>query len=93
MTVEYVVFVVWVFSFVGIVILVWKKLRVIDAGLGKMRKEIDHLQIVDLREFRTKLNANAGTKGSETETDNDPAQYSGGDVVPLRKESPPTAPH
>jgi len=93
MAVEYVVFAVWAFLFAGIVILVWKRLRVIDARLGKAREEIDRLQIVDLRKFLTKLNTNAGPNGSESETDNEPAQYSGGDVVPLRRESPPTAPH
>ena len=90
MAVEYVVFAVWAFLFAGIVILVWKRLRVIDARLGKAREEIDRLQIVDLRKFLTKLNTNAGPNGSET--DNEPAQYSGG-VVSLREESPPTAPY
>jgi len=90
---EYVVFAICVFLFVGMLVLIRKRMRVIDVGLGKMRKENDYFQIVESRSFLMKLNAIPEAEAAKIAPNNAAADSSGGEVVPLRKQSPPTAPH
>jgi hypothetical protein len=90
MTVDYVVFAVCTL-FVGILILILKRVRGIDTKLGKIR-EIDLGLIMESRDLLIKLNANPEAVTAEIAPDNATAESNGGEIVPLRKQSPPTVP-
>jgi hypothetical protein len=79
MTIEYTAFAIGAF-FIAVV-LIWKKLRFIDARLREMRTELNELRTVETRLFMMALNASPKLEARAVEPQNEAAEMSPGEVV------------
>jgi hypothetical protein len=87
MTIEYTAFAIGAF-FIAVV-LIWKKLRFIDARLREMRTELNELRTVETRLFMMALNASPKLTARAVEPQKEAAQMSPGEVVSKDHEHTP----
>jgi hypothetical protein len=79
MTIEYAA--VAIGAFLIVAIMIWKRLRFINARLMKIQNELNELRTIASRLFIMALNANSKVETSKTEPNKGPPQSNGGEVV------------